>query len=779
MPSTLLLVIDDDSLRDALASRLEAEGFTVIVETESEWALETFARRPIDLVILGTHGGDSGGLELAEQIRRSDKGRRIPLLMIGEAPRKASILQAARRAYRPVDLIEAPVEPGRVLAALRRELGAAYPQPEREPQQPAADDEPAERYADPQSRREQTEVEAHTGLFRAAPRHGSITERPFPELLGDLYRERASGAMLIQRDRTKKLIALRDGVPTQIKSNRLEECLGRFLVRARMIDEDECRASLEKMKASGRQQGAVLVSMGCLSPTSLRRALELQLQMKLYEPFGWSRGSYRFDPRIRPAPAAVPLTISTATAILRGVRRRMSVERIEARLADRLDRAPMPHPDPRLRFQALELDGEDRDRLERIYATRRLADLLTAPAAERGPLLQLAYALVCSGMVMLEPITTARSAAPAAPPETAAAAPAPHSLDADAEAPEAEPTVDHIPAAGPPQPATGGLTKVRQFLAMELERARRLDYFALLEVDRRASPSQIREAFHIMARRYHPDHGTSIGSTQVRQINSELFELICRAHEVLTDDALRAAYIEQLDSGGELPEPPKPTLSPAPRSSPHPPPQPVAKPNASPPLSSPEAKPDASPPLSSPEAKPDASPPLSSPEAKPDASPPKPPPKPEAQAGAKAERALRAEALFAKGAQAMRQKDYRYAKAMLEQAVALCPDEAEYRAELGLALFRSSPDDTAVVRLARDELNQASTQGPNLDKPHLYLGRIYRSMGQPQLCVHELEQALVCNPRCTEAARELRLLRQRRRPKKKGLGGLLDKWKRS
>ncbi len=756
MPSTLLLVIDDDSLRDALASRLEAEGFTVIVETESDWALDTFTRRKIDFVILGTHGGDSGGLDLAEQIRRSDKGSRIPLLMISETPRKASILQAARRAYRPVDLLEAPVEPGLVLAALRRVLGAAYPQPEREPQRAAAAEEPAERYADPQSRREQTEVEAHTGLFRAAPRHGSIADRPFPELLGDLYRERASGAMLIQYDRTKKLIALRDGVPTQIKSNRLEECLGRFLVRARMIDEDECRASLEKMKASGRQQGAVLVSMGCLSPTSLRRALELQLQMKLYEPFGWERGSYRFDPRIRPAPAAVPLTISTATAILRGVRRKMSVRRIEARLADRLDRAPIPHPDPRLRFQALDLDGEDRDRLERIYAAHRLADLRAAPAAGRGPLLQLAYALICAGMVVLEPVTATRSAAPADRPGTAAAAVAPRSLDADAEAPEAEPTVDHVPAAGPPQPATGGLTKVRQFLATELERARRLDYFALLEVDRRANPAQIQEAFQIMARRYHPDHGTSIGSTQVRQINSELFDLICRAHEVLTDDALRAAYIEQLDSDGKLPQPPKPqpTPNPAARSKP-------SRPTAAAPQSPPEPQPQPQP------------------EAKADASPPKPPPKAEAKAEAKAEKALRAESLFAKGAQAMLQKDYGYAKAMLEQAVSLCPDEAEYRAELGLSLFRSSPDDTAVVRLARDELNQASTLGPNLDKPHLYLGKVYRSMGQPELCAHELEQALVCNPRCTEAARELRLLRQRRRPKKKGLGGLLDKWKRS
>jgi len=125
----------------------------------------------------------------------------------------------------------------------------------------------------------------------------------------------------------------------------------------------------------------------------------------------------------------------------------------------------------------------------------------------------------------------------------------------------------------------------------------------------------------------------------------------------------------------------------------------------------------------------------------------------------------------------MTRKRHTFAKTLLEQVIKLCPDEAEYRAELGLAMFRASPDDTSVVRVARDELNQAVCLSPMLDKPHLYLGWIYRQMGQRAMSIHEFEQAVMCNPKCAEAERELRLIRNRARPKKKGLGKLLGKWK--
>lgn len=285
MSKTILLALENESISSALAALLQAEGFAVIVETNGQWALRVFEKRSVQLVVLGALGGEKGGLELAAKIRRTIKGKTTPLLMVSDTPRKASILAAARRAYSLEAVIEAPLRSERLLELLHQVLGEDYPSA----QQAAADRKrldrlQAGRFAGPDSERERTEVEEHSGRFLAAPRSGSLTETPFPELLGQLYRERARGAMLLTRGRTKKIITFADGAPTAIRSNRLQECLGRFLVRAKLITEEECARSLQKMKASGRQQGAVLVAMGCISPTSMRRALELQLQMKLFDP---------------------------------------------------------------------------------------------------------------------------------------------------------------------------------------------------------------------------------------------------------------------------------------------------------------------------------------------------------------------------------------------------------------------------------------------------------------------------------------------------------------
>ncbi len=753
MSEIILLAIDDREIQETLAPLLEAEGFTVIVETDGHWALRVFEKRAVGLVVLGAVGGQRGGLELAGRIRSTHKGKRIPLVMISTQGRKASIIEAARRAYDLAAVIQAPLRPERVLAELREVLGERYPSG-RKPA-PGAQAPPGQ-FADPDSEREKTEVEKHSGLFAKAPRRGSLAETPFPELLGQLYRERAQGAMLLTRGRIKKLVHFSEGVPTVIKSNRLEECLGRFLVRARLISQDECTASLKKMKASGRQQGTVLVSMGLISPSSLRRALELQLQMKLFDPFGWEEGSYRFDPKIAPPQATVPLTLSAATAIYRGIARKLDADRLAPRLADIMDRAPVPADDPLLRFQPLALSEPERRLLELLEAGPDLQRVIDENTDDRTGLLQLAYALRCTGMFTFErPVPKHHELLMDDEPTTDAA-----SLGAD-------------PAAlgGTAAPAAPGpeLTSVRRALADELSRAREVDYFQLLEVDRRASKNQIREAFRLLARRFHPDHSTSVGSATVRHLNAELFSLICKAHEVLTDDALRAAYEEQLDSGAALPPPPslvgkKPQSAQAAEPEPEPEPEPKA-----------ESKPR---PKATPKPEPVAAP-------KPE---PKAASKPEPEAALEpeddgepspADLALRAEALFGQAKAAMNRKAYRDAKALLEKITKLCPDEAEYRAELGLAMFRAEPENTSVVRVARDELNQAVTLSPMLDRPHLYLGWIYRQMGQHAMSVHEFEQALMCNPKCTDAVRELRLLRNRAKPKKKGLGGLLGKWKKN
>ena len=133
---------------------------------------------------------------------------------------------------------------------------------------------------------------------------------------------------------------------------------------------------------------------------------------------------------------------------------------------------------------------------------------------------------------------------------------------------------------------------------------------------------------------------------------------------------------------------------------------------------------------------------------------------------------LSAEGLFQKGEISLRKREYEQARDMFAEAVNLCPDEGEFHAYLGWAMFQSDPKNEDAVRSARDQLNQAISLNSKVDKAYLFLGYIYKAMNYREMAEHEFEKAIQCNPDCTEALRELRLINMRRKSKKKS-GGLL------
>ena len=74
-----------------------------------------------------------------------------------------------------------------------------------------------------------------------------------------------------------------------------------------------------------------------------------------------------------------------------------------------------------------------------------------------------------------------------------------------------------------------------------------LDYYAILGLEREATPEDIRRAYHRKARKLHPDVNQETGAT-------EIFLQIQQAYEVLTDPTTRAAYDQTL--------PPPPSAAP-------------------------------------------------------------------------------------------------------------------------------------------------------------------------------------------------------------------------
>jgi tetratricopeptide (TPR) repeat protein len=197
----------------------------------------------------------------------------------------------------------------------------------------------------------------------------------------------------------------------------------------------------------------------------------------------------------------------------------------------------------------------------------------------------------------------------------------------------------------------------------------------------------------MLAKQYHPDRLAISASAEIRMLADEIFGLISLAHDVLTDDARRQSYQEELSMG--------------------------------------------------------------------------------AKRGVSSEvsKILSAEGLFQKGEVALRKREYAQARQFFEQAVKLCPDEGEFHAYLGWTIFQTDPKNEEMVRLSRDELNQAISLNPKVDKSYLFLGYIYKAMNYKEMAEHEFEKAIQCNPDCTEALRELRLFNMRKKEGKKR-GGL-------
>ena len=188
---------------------------------------------------------------------------------------------------------------------------------------------------------------------------GDFVTTPFPSLLHQLYLLQVNGALYLRQERKKKVIYFVAGVPRQVKSNLLQECLGRILYREGLINEGELESSLAQMRTQQRLQGEVLVQMGSISARHLRAGLERQIERKLYEIFTWPYGAYRFNPSAGPPPVEVDLNGQLCELIRTGMLRFYSPERVRAELSALGRRRPIWSSDEGLREQPMGLTPDE------------------------------------------------------------------------------------------------------------------------------------------------------------------------------------------------------------------------------------------------------------------------------------------------------------------------------------------------------------------------------------------------------------------------------------
>jgi class 3 adenylate cyclase len=92
----LLVVDDNDGNRDMLGRRLARQGYDVLSASSGRAALDTLAKRPVDLVLLDVMMPDLDGYAVLQQLKADPALRDIPVLMISALDEMDSVVRCIR-----------------------------------------------------------------------------------------------------------------------------------------------------------------------------------------------------------------------------------------------------------------------------------------------------------------------------------------------------------------------------------------------------------------------------------------------------------------------------------------------------------------------------------------------------------------------------------------------------------------------------------------------------------------------------------------------------------
>jgi curved DNA-binding protein CbpA len=423
---------------------------------------------------------------------------------------------------------------------------------------------------------------------------GKTSEHPLAELIREVTAAGLTGALRLSHERARAAIYFEAGklvfATSNLRAHRLREVVKRNGLT-------EAHVSEFAFTASDDELAAAMLQNRLLKPETLAAIRANQVSDVLRLALLWTDGTWAFDPRVRLADE---------------VRVEINVNRLLLECARHLPAAFVASRLKRDNSTYMKGDGSAAAKLLATEAAvlSRASDSLTAGelAARSGAgaedAFRAIYALSLSGLLQ-------RSDWP---------------LALAADAPQVLTKVPHgaqSPAAVATPVETDELADLDALFA-RLEIAK--DHYEVIDVARLATIDEIKNAYHSLARRFHPDRFHQ-SDAELRNKVESAFARIAHAYEILSEESLRTGY-DAKRSPKPGPTPPKPAT------------KPMGPNGATPSAPTPDA--------------------------------------------------IRAETSFQNGLDALKRNRYDEAIRFLAEAAMLAPREARYRAHYGHALIRQS-----------------------------------------------------------------------------------------
>jgi hypothetical protein len=149
---------------------------------------------------------------------------------------------------------------------------------------------------------------------------GTTEDLPLCEVLATIHSYKVPGQLLVRANRAEYEILFRDGAIAFVSSNREEDQFASLLLVMGKITSEEKAELLPGDGLSFRDQTAILVDKGLLSPEELIHFIRLHMIRILYKILGLVRADLQFRPGLPDGDDQIMLNINTTQVIYEAVR---------------------------------------------------------------------------------------------------------------------------------------------------------------------------------------------------------------------------------------------------------------------------------------------------------------------------------------------------------------------------------------------------------------------------------------------------------------------------
>lgn len=408
---------------------------------------------------------------------------------------------------------------------------------------------------------------SHDSAKAGIEERGDLKEISYPKLLLSLYSNKRNGILVIN-SKVKLKLYIADGIPIFVEGGDFETALGRMLMSGGKISKVDHEKAVDVAGKNKRRIGDVLVEMGLVSPHELNNFLELQIKEKIMSGFNCLQGTYGFKPESGIVSRIVGYKINLLQVLYEGVKRFIDIPSIEEVFLPKGGANAEIRLSPDLKVEISGVGFSPREsRFLQLLKDGAINDVSSTSRLSREETLKLLYFLFLLDLLKvsnLEPPLETKESPADAMGKNEEVAKEVNMLQEDVITLEEEVADTE---SEPPQEVRDSIRlekfkvyhdegikddpikkEKKEVLTDEILKFHSVlnqkNYYELLGVNIDSNKEEIRAAYFVLAKKFHPDAHPYFDK-DIKQKAEDVFAIITAAYQTLSDDEGRAQYDSQ------------------------------------------------------------------------------------------------------------------------------------------------------------------------------------------------------------------------------------------